>query len=78
MKVYVVMQSEGKRVGQIFDSKRVRGVFSSKAKAEKYVGPQDTRPTIKCDCCNQQKPNPAYNFIEAWKEKLSIHEWNIQ
>lgn len=72
------MQDEGKWPGQKINNKRVRGVFSSRAKAEKFVGPQDTRRTIKCDCCSQQKPNPAFIATEEWKTSLSIKEWDIQ
>lgn len=72
MKVYVVMQNEGG------GSKRIRGVFGTRVKADKYVGPQDTRQTIPCDCCGQQKPNPEYDELEAWKQKLSIKELDVQ
>lgn len=57
---------------------RVRGVFATKIKADEYVGPQDTRETIKCDGCGQQKSNPAYDELEAWKQELSIKEWYVQ
>lgn len=71
MKVYVVMQSESR------GRKRVRGVYSTRAKADEFVGPQDSRKTIPCDDCGQQKPNPAYDELEAWKQKLSIKEWDV-
>lgn len=69
MKVYVVIQKP---------DNRIRGIFFTKEDAKKYVGPQDTRQTIKCDDCGQQKSNPAYDELEAWKQKLSIKEWDVQ
>lgn len=61
MKVYLVMQKP---------DNRVRGVFSTRQKAEEEIGPLE-KEFIKCDACGQSKRNEAY---EAWKEKLFIQE----
>lgn len=57
---------------------RVRGVFFTKQAAEEYVRPGIVAKTIKCGDCGQQKPNPKYDYLEAWKSCLEIREWTIE
>lgn len=73
MKVYILMQSEGRGVA------RVRDIYLNKKDAEDFIGtPQ--KPTIKCDDCGQQKPNPKYydNTTEHWKNSLFIKERTVK
>ena len=69
MIVYLVIQNEGAGRG----SGRVRGVFSTKEKAQKYIGPIEERTTI-CKCCEQDRPNPKFSSSDDWKKKLRIQE----
>lgn len=76
MKVYVVTQNEGG------GCKRIRGVFSTEAKAKRHIAPLDNRETIICNCCKQQIPNPEYGKpygkLEDWRNGLSVKEWEVK
>lgn len=80
MKVYLVMQSELLKFGRPSGSSRVRECFSSREKAEEYIGPIEEK-YVKCQLCNSLHENPAadldHNF-EVWKKKLFIKEWTVQ
>ncbi len=72
MQVFILIQDEG--AGRF----RIRDVYLNKQDAEDFIGiPQS--PTIKCNACNQQKPNPKYydGSDEPWKRKLSIKEYTV-
>jgi len=69
MIVYLVIQNEGAGRG----SGRVRGVFSTKEKAQNYIGPIEKRNTT-CECCKQDRPNPRFSSSDDWKKKLRIQE----
>jgi len=71
MKVFVVTHNT--RTGG-----RVRGVFFTKQAAEEYIRPGVVVETIKCGGCGQQKPNPEYDPLEAWKDNLLITEWKVE
>ena len=73
MKVFIIMQSEGKGIS------RVREVYIKKQDAEDFIEtPQ--QPTIECNDCGQQKPNPKYydSHNEALKRKLFILERTVE
>lgn len=58
MKVYLVMQSERLAFGRPAGPSRVRGVFSSREKAEKHIGPREEK-YIKYKTCGAQHINKA-------------------
>ena len=73
MQIFILMQNEGKGVSKI------RDVYLKKQDAEDFIGmPQN--PTVKCDCCGQQTPNPKYydDATERWKRDLFIKELTVK
>lgn len=80
MKVYLVMQSERLFFGRPIGTSRVRGVFSTKEKAEKHIGPI-LPETITCGTCSHEYTNPAVdldNDFKQWRRKLSIVEREVE
>lgn len=69
MNIFLVMQKP---------DNRIRGVFVTRESAKKYIGPQNVKPTIKCECCSQNRPNPLYDPFEEWKNKLYIEEHSVE
>ncbi|KKN98998.1 hypothetical protein LCGC14_0142430 [marine sediment metagenome] len=79
MKVYLVMQSDQLCGNKPVGSSRVRGVFSTKQKAENEIGPIEEE-CIKCPTCKQTHSNPKAdvdNDFKNWKRKLFIEERTI-
>ncbi len=79
MKVYLVMQSDQLRFGKPVGSSRVRGVFSTRLKAEQHIGPVEEKYII-CESCGSERSNPKADLdgnYEPWKKKLFITERTI-
>lgn len=80
MKVYLVMQSERLFFGRPVGASRVRGVFLTREKAEKHIGPI-LPEIITCKTCNHEHKNPAvdldHNF-KPWRRTLSIVEREVE
>jgi hypothetical protein len=74
------MQSEKLAFGKLVGANRVRGCFSTKEKAEEYIGPIEEE-YIKCKTCSRLRRNEAvdldHNF-ENWRKKLFIQEWEVK
>ena len=76
MKVYLVMQSERLAFGKPVGASRVRGVFSTREKAQEHIGPQEEK-FIKCETCDHQRINEKADLDhndEPWRKKLFITE----
>ncbi len=76
MTVYVVMQSEKLLGGKPVGHARVRGIFSTREKAEKHIGPQEEK-YILCKECGHECRNKAADLDpdgNPWKKKLFIQK----
>ena len=80
MKVYLVMQSELLRFGKPAGSSRVRGVFTTREKAEEYIGPIEEKHK-KCETCGHLCINHAADLDhnnKPWKKRLFIKEFKVK
>lgn len=60
-------------------NKRVRAVFATEKAAREYVGiDYNVKPTVRCECCDQEKRNPEYHPPEEWKKNLEIKAWKVE